>query len=138
MNFNDYSSRFLTVLLREFPEFNDKVAAGPEDGCFTIEMLAPSGSIFCVATEEFERVTVGFDIYHLHFGGWAESVDAVDFTNAIDYIRRLMNGEHLVAVWSRAGAYAGAVTFTRGETPQPWGSGKDLAVSIKGWQPQGS
>jgi hypothetical protein len=133
----DYSSRFLAVLLRAFPEFGENVAAGPEPGCFTIEFAAPSGSPFRVATEDFDRITVGFDAYHLHFGGWAESVDAEDFDNAVGYIRRLMSGECLVAVWSRAGAYAGSVAFARGETPQPWGSGEGLAVAIKGWHPQG-
>jgi hypothetical protein len=135
---NDYSSRFLAVLLRAFPESGENVAAAPEPGCFTIEFAAPSGSAFWVATEEFDRVTVGFDVHHLHFGGWAESADAEDFENAVGYIRRLQSGEYLVAVWSRSGgAYAGSVAFTSGEAPQPWGSGEGLTVAIKGWQPQG-
>lgn len=123
MNLNDYSSRFLTVLLRAFPEFGEKVIAGSEEGCIAVEFLAPSGSKFWVATEEFGRVTVGFDAYHLHFGGWAESVDAEDFDNAVDYIRRMEpDGGYVVAVWSRDGAYAGSNSFPRGEAPQPRGS----------------
>ncbi len=137
MDLNDYSSRFLAVLLRTFPEFGEKVVAGSDAGCFKVEFMAPSGSTFWVATEEFDRVTVGFDAYHLHFGGWAESVEAEDFDNAVDYIRRLMSGEYLVAVWSRDGAVAGSVSFPRGETPQPWGSGEGLSVAIKGWRPEG-
>jgi hypothetical protein len=138
VDLNDYSSRLLAVLLRAFPEFGEKVVAGAEAGCFTVEFLAPSGSMFWVATEESDRVTVGFDAHHVHFGGWAESVDAEDFDNVVDYIRRLMSGEYLVAVWSRAGAHAGSVSFRRGETPRPRGSGEGLAVAIKGWRPQGS
>lgn len=136
MELNDYSSRFLAVLLQAFPEFGEQVVAGPEAGCFKVEFPAPSGSTFWVATEDFDRVTVGFDAYHIHFGGWAESVDAEDFDNAVGYIRRLISGECLVAVWSRAGSYAGSVSFARGETPQPWKSGDGLAVAIKGWYPQ--
>ena len=137
MELNDYSSRLLAVLLLAFPEFGERVAAGPEAGCFTVEFPAPSGSTFWVATEDFDRITVGFDAHHVHFGGWAESVDARDFDNAVEYIRRLMAGEYLVAVWSRDGALAGSVTFRRGETPQPWGSGEGLALAVKGWHPPG-
>jgi hypothetical protein len=111
---NDYSSRFLAVLLRAFPEFGERVAAGPEVGCFTVKFPAPSGSTFWVATEDFDRITAGFDSHHVHFGGWAESVDAQDFDNAVEYIRRLMSGEYLVAVWSRDGVFAGSVTLARG------------------------
>jgi hypothetical protein len=134
---NDYSSRFLSVLLQAFPQFGELVVAGRDEGCFTVEFPTPSGSTFWVATEEFERVTVGFDAYHTHFGGWAESVDAVDFDNTVGYISRLMSGEYLVAVWSRGGSYAGSVSFPQGETPQPWESGDGLTVAIKGWHPQG-
>jgi hypothetical protein len=131
---NEYSSRFLAVLFRAFPEFAERVAPGPEAGCFTVQLLAPSGSTFWVATEDFDRITVGFDAHHVHFGGWAGSVDAQDFNNAIGYIRRLMSGEYLIAVWSRDGIFADSVTFARDETPQPWGSGEGLALAIKGWQ----
>jgi hypothetical protein len=134
---NDYSSRFLAVLLRTFPEFGERVTAGPEAGCLTVEFPAPSGSTFCVATEDFDRITVGLDAHHDHFGGWAESVDTQDFDNAVEYIRRLMSGEYLVAVWSRAGTYAGSVVFPRGEMPKPWESSEGLAVTIKGWHTHG-
>jgi hypothetical protein len=137
MELNGYSSRFLAVLLRAFPEFGERVVAGPQAGCFAVEFPAPSGSPFWVATEDWDRITIGFDAHHVHFGGWAESVEAQDFDNAIEYIRRLMSGEYLVAVWSQAGAFAGSVTFSRGETPPPWGRGEGLAVEIKGWFPHG-
>jgi hypothetical protein len=136
MELNDYSSRFLAALLQAFPEFGERVAAGPEAGCFTVEFPAPSGSTFWVATEDLDRITVRFDAHHVHFGGWAESVDAQDFDNAVEYIRRLMSGAYLVAVWSRDGAFVGSVTFARGETPQPWGSGDGLALAVKSWYSQ--
>lgn len=95
MNLNDHSSRFLSELLREFPEFSGRVTAGPEEGYFTIEFPAPSSSTFWVSTEYCDRITVGWgsDGHHVHFGGWADSVDAQDFANAVAYIRRLMTGE---------------------------------------------
>lgn len=89
---------FLAVLLKAFPAFGERVVTGPETGCFTVEFPAPSGSKFWVATEEIDRITVGLDAYHTHFGGWAESVDADDFDNAVGYISRLMSGEYLIAV----------------------------------------
>lgn len=93
MKLSDYSSRFLAVLLAEFPAFRQHLAQGPDPGCFAIEFPAPSGSAFRVNTEEEDRITVGFDAHHCHFGGWADSDDAQDFLNAIAYIRGLMRGQ---------------------------------------------
>ncbi|VTR99394.1 unnamed protein product [Tuwongella immobilis] len=90
MELNDYSARFLAVLLGAFPEFGERVVAGPEAGCFTAECVAPSGSTIWVTTEEFGRVTVGCGAGHAHFGGWAESVDADDFEAAVAQVRRLL------------------------------------------------
>jgi hypothetical protein len=136
LELNDYSSGFLAVLLQAYPEFRELVAAGPEPGCFTIQFTAPSGSIFWVNTEEEERITVGLDAHHVHFGGWAKSVDAQDFQNAVEYILRLMRGEYRVAVWTREGKFAGSVTVARGEKPQPWDSGEGLSLTIKSWLAQ--
>jgi hypothetical protein len=133
---NDYSNRFLAVLLREFPEFSDWVTAGPDECCFLVKFPAPSGSTFWVGTDDLERVTVGFDLHNVHFGGWAESVDAQDFENAVAYIRRLMSGEYRIAVWKRDGKFANSVTFTRGETPQPWGRIEGLTLAVKYWRLQ--
>src|SRR5262249_37627250 len=91
---------------------------------------------FWVNTEEEERITVGFDVHHVHFGGWAESVDAHDFQNAIEYIRQLMSGEVRVAVWTRDGQFAGCVTVARDEKPQQWDSGEGLSLAIKSWLAQ--
>lgn len=93
MELSGYSSRFLAALLAEFPSFRQHLKEGPEEGCFTIEFQSPSGSTFWVNTEEEERITVGFDAHHCHFGGWAESDDAQDFRNAIAHIRELMSGQ---------------------------------------------
>ncbi|MDB5296483.1 MAG: hypothetical protein JWO31_2466 [Phycisphaerales bacterium] len=93
MDLNDYSSRFLTELLREFPEFTGRARAGEEVGCFTVELAASTGSILWISTEEFGRITVGSDAHHVHFGGWADSVDARDFADAVARIRRLLSGE---------------------------------------------
>lgn len=134
MDLNDYSSHFLVVLLDAFPEFAGRAVAGPEVGCFIIEFPAPSGSAFSISTED-DKITIGFDAHHLHFGGWSNSVDTQDFDNAVDYIRRLMSGDYQVAVWTREGEFAGSVTFARGETPQPWGNREGLTVAIKEWGP---
>jgi hypothetical protein len=131
---NDYSSRFLAALLGAFPDFGERVVSGPEAGCFTIEFPAPSGSTFWIATEDLDRITVGLDAHHIHFGGWAESVDIQDFENAIEYIRRLMRGEYLVAVWSRDGNFVSSATFARSEAPRSRENGEGLALAIKGWQ----
>ena len=66
------------------------MTAGPEPGCFKVEFLTPADLHFWVSTEEMERVTVGLDAHHAHFGGWAESNDAQDFKNAVEYIRKLV------------------------------------------------
>lgn len=89
MELNNYSAHFLTALLRSFPEFGDLLVPGPEPGCFKLEFLNSTGAAVLVFTDEAERITICFDHSHVHFGGWSNSVDDVDFANAIDCIRRL-------------------------------------------------
>ncbi len=62
-------------------------------------------------------------------------MNAEDFDNAIEYIRLLMSGEYLVAVWSRGDMFTGSVTFQRGATPQPCGNSDGLTLTVKGWHP---
>lgn len=107
MELSAYSAKFLAALLSAFPDFESHLKAGPEPGCFMIEFPSPSGSIFCVNTEEEDRITVGFDAHHCHFGGWAESDEEKDFENAVAYIRGLIDGRYEVAVWSRDGRFGG-------------------------------
>src|SRR5436190_11876530 len=109
MELNDYSSRFLWALLEAFPEFREHLSTGPGMGCFTIAFPAPSGCAFWVSTEEEERITVGLDCHHDHFGGWAESIDAEDFARTIGYIRGMMKGTYVIAVWERGGVLARSV-----------------------------
>jgi hypothetical protein len=133
MDFSDYSSRFLAVLLTEFPSFQQHLTKGPEQGCFTIEFQAPSGSVFWINTEEEDRITIGFDAHHVHFGGWADSDDAQDFTHAISYIRGLISGQYDVVVCTRNGQFAGSVTVLRGERPAVWRDEEGVILDIKPW-----
>ncbi|MDY3551328.1 hypothetical protein R5W24_000403 [Gemmata sp. JC717] len=94
MELGDYSSRFLAALVGALPKLGEQAPAGSEDGGFTVTFLTPSGATGWVTTEEFGRVTVGSGSWHAHFGGWADSVDAHDFEQAIGCIRRLMAGEN--------------------------------------------
>jgi hypothetical protein len=126
---NQYSSRFLT-LLREFPAFRAHLREGPDPECFSVAFSAPSGSPFWVRTEEEERITIGFDAHHVHFGGWADSDDNRDFAEALRYIRLLMSGELRVAVWTKDDRPAGSVTLGSGEEPGEWG---DCTLAIKTW-----
>ena len=93
MELNDYSAHFLTALLRAFPEFGDLFVPGPEPGCFTLQFLNSAGAAVVVFIEEGERITICFDDSHVHFGGWFNSIDDVDFANAIDFIRTLKNSK---------------------------------------------
>lgn len=138
MELSEFSSRFLAVLLEEFPDFEQHLTAGPEPGCFTIEFPSPSGSIFWVNTEEEDRITVGFDAHHCHFGGWAGSDEAEDFRNAIAYIQRLMDGRYEVAVCSLDGRFAGSVTVERGERPTFWYAEEGMVLDIKRWSSAGN
>ena len=137
MQLSDYSSRFLAVLLAEFPSFEQHLADGPEQGCFTIEFQSPSGLAFWINTEEEGRITIGFDAHHCHFGGWAESDDAQDFTNAITYIQGLMSGQYVVAVCWRNGQFAGSVTVASGEQPTCWRDEEGIVLGIKRWSSDG-
>jgi hypothetical protein len=98
MDLNDHSSRFLTELLRAFPEFAGRATAGPEEGYFTLVFPTSSGAMAWVSTEFCDRITVGCgsDGQHVHFGGWSDSVDAEDFRSAVNHIRRLVHGDECV------------------------------------------
>jgi hypothetical protein len=137
LELNDYSTRFLSVLLATFPEFRDRMTAGPDLGCFTVAFPAPSGALFLVGTLEEESITVGFDVHHVHFGGWAESVDRRDFAAAVEYVGKLMDGQYEVAVWERDGQFAGSVTVERGEEPRP-PAGEGLTYTLRRWQEAGA
>lgn len=132
MALSDYSTRFLAALVAALPEFGPLVGPGSDPGCFAVSLETPSGLTFSVRTEEEDRVTVGLDVHHVHFGGWANSVDARDFDDAIDYIRKLMGRQYEVAVWTRQGEFAGSVTVERGQSPRR-PDGDDLSLALKRW-----
>lgn len=88
---SDYSSRFLSVLLAEFPLFRQHLAAGAEPGTFKVTFQTPSDSTFWVDTEDEYRITVGFDAWHNHFDVYLGVTEAQSFQRAIDDIREWMN-----------------------------------------------
>lgn len=104
MPLDAYSSKVLAAVLVAFPEFRAHVAESSEDGSFSIELDAPSGSHFWV-TSRGREVTVGFDAHHAHFGDPSDpDLDpSTDAATAIRYIRSLMSGEIGVEVWTRGG-----------------------------------
>lgn len=69
MDLDAYSSRFLQVLSRAFPEVVGRAKTGPDEGCFAVELPTAAGTTVVVSTEDFGRITVAWDVSHAHFGG---------------------------------------------------------------------
>ena len=94
MQLDDFSTRFLAALTAAFPGFASCATPMPDEiDCFRVPFRSATGFACTVNTESVDRITVIFDGSHVHFGGWADSVDAIDFAGAIDFIRGLMTGE---------------------------------------------
>jgi BirA family biotin operon repressor/biotin-[acetyl-CoA-carboxylase] ligase len=129
------AEELFAALSDAFPGFSDSARAGPDPGCFTIEVQAPSGATMLIRTEEEDRITVGFDLYHCHFGGFAESVDDIDFSNAIEFIRNIMAGRTRIAVWTREGVLACSVSFDIAAGPPTLPGVYDCELAVKGWFP---
>jgi len=128
MPLNDYSSRFAAVLLEALPVFRGRLVERPGTECFTVEFQSPSGVSFWLQTEEEERLTVGFDTIHVHFGGWRESVDEEDFAQAIQYIRGIMADEFVVIVEKGRDGSSSAQIIHKTAIPKP-----DYEFDIKSW-----
>ncbi|WP_309707273.1 hypothetical protein [Armatimonas sp.] len=137
MGLGDYSKRFLAVLLDAFPEFKEHIAEGQDEGCFEVKFFAPSNVVFRVGTESLiaDRITISFDLYHCHSGGWDGSIDEKDFEDAIQYIRRLICGEYQIAIWLRNGTYILGETIEHDKPVEPrFGrNGEELTLTIKAW-----
>jgi hypothetical protein len=129
---DDYSTRWLAALLAAFPEFREHIGEGYDPGTFRIQFAAPSGSLFWVSSED-ERVTVGFDAHHAHFGGNTDSVDEEVFRHAVEYIHRLMSGEYQIGLWKRDGRPAGTGTVVRALGPPADEVGDGVTVELKSW-----
>jgi hypothetical protein len=133
MTLDAYSTRFLDALLSAFPEFRPHLKEGPEPGTLAIEFRSPSGSPFWIHAEEVGRITVGFELHHVHFRGWADSNEDLDFQSAIDFIRALMAGEYEVAVWTRDGEFVCSVMVAKGQDPKPWRDEEGLVLEVRRW-----
>ena len=133
-----YSERAFEVLAADLPAFAREFREQPEGSLF-LESESPSGYRFWISTEG-NRVTVGFDAHHAHFGESCQEEAAEDARDAVEYIRKLMNGEYRVAVWSRGEKLVKSETMDLGVDPRqvarPWLCRwllRGCSVEVRGW-----
>lgn len=143
MALSPYADFCLGHLLAAFPQFK-KFVVEQADGSMVIQFTSPSGFPFMISTERHE-VTVYFDLHHSHFGCWilgepepGQSEAEEDVERAIKFIKALICGEILIAVWRRKGKFVMSSTIQRGENPSPkswlgrwWLKGN--TVELKAW-----
>lgn len=87
MPLNEYSSQFLAVLVREFPDAARRFTSTKETGCFAVSIPAGRSGELHVSTQEFGRIRVASDRHDVHFGGWIHSDHDQVFLDAMSYIR---------------------------------------------------
>lgn len=87
MRLNDYSSQFLAVLVREFPDVEARFTPTKEAGCFAVSLPAGRTGELHVSTQEIGRIRVANDRHDVHFGGWIHNDRDQVFADALSYIR---------------------------------------------------
>lgn len=87
MKLNDYSTRFLFILVREFPDLDRQLKPTKEAGCFAVFVPTAGTITLHVSTQAFGRIRVAVDRHDVHFGGWIHSDPDEAFADALNYIR---------------------------------------------------
>lgn len=87
MRLNDYSSQFLAVLVREFPDAAHRFTPTKEAGCFAVTIASGRSGELHISTQEFGRIRVAGDSHDAHFGGWIHADHEQAFADAVNYIR---------------------------------------------------
>lgn len=126
-----YSARCLAVLSDLLPEMAAVATEKGEE--FEIKLTTPAGWDFWLSSEEEERLTVGFDEYHCHFGGFSEDTPEKDAAEAAFFVQKLRNNELLLVVWYQNGNYVGSQPIEPHDKPQPLESELQQTFQIKKW-----
>jgi hypothetical protein len=130
-----YSKRFSEYLFSIFPEW--KRFATTEKDEFTgnwyvqVEIPSPlhdSQRNLCISTFN-EEITVGNEKFHTHFC-YGES-EQVDFHDAIEFIKSILDEKILFAISFNDDKWAGSESFELGEEPS---SVEGVNVQIQSWK----
>jgi hypothetical protein len=113
-----YSSQSLAVLLSLLPDLEPHVRI--EGKHFEVKVTSPAGWELWVCSPN-EEITVGFAVYHTHFG-WHQGDPKDDAADGADFIRALCSGELVLAMWFTGAEYAGSrpIAATQNPLPQTW------------------
>ena len=139
---NEYSRRFADVLFAAHPEWREFVSVdtteGVGEGALLVE-ISPAqprdikGPLY-ISTDDAE-ITVGFDIYHSHFNGYADDDEAEAFAAALAFIADIVAERIAVISWWDGDEWRGSSSIIKGEaagTPS-WARNAKTA-RIRSWR----
>jgi hypothetical protein len=112
----EYSEQFAKLLFERHPEWKP-FSRFESSGALVVEMASPNPntrSELRIDTER-EEVTVGFDMFHTHF--FMEDDGQKNFEQAIDFVERFLNEEHVVLVYMRGDKWTGSMCCS---LEDPW------------------
>ncbi|WP_338814763.1 hypothetical protein V9L05_05930 [Bernardetia sp. Wsw4-3y2] len=90
-----------------------------------------------ILNSQDEKITIGFCSHHCHFGGWYESKFEEDIKDAISTIKKIREGELIVAEYYRDEKFVGSVfikkqeQFDEKKLLKEWKSGKPNRINFE-------
>ena len=119
---NPFARRFSEVLFARFPQWRAFATVDPPSadtpGALVVEVPAPRGDARTLHISTCDdSITIGFDQWHCHAGGFAGTVEEDDFAEAIQLLEGLVTETVIVAVTSRGGAMLSSQAVYEGTAP---------------------
>lgn len=130
---NPLASRFSELLFARFPEWRALATVDPPDafvpGALGVEVPSPGdpAKLLYIDTDR-DEVTIGFDMWHYHYGTWSGVPEEESFAEAIQFLSDLVDEEVAVLIRTCRGEWAGSQLLYRDEDVPPLNAGEEMRV----------